>query len=260
MSSDNTQGLWAEYRRTGDQKLRDRLILTYAPLVKYVAGRLGTGLPAHVEEADLVSYGLIGLIGAIERFDPNREIKFETFAISRIRGAIIDELRALDWVPRSVRARARSIERAIGQFEAQHHRAPTDEEIAKKLEISSEELEESLDEISRSSIVALDELWTVSSTGDQVSLIDTIEDPGSVDPQRNLTDAELREAIAEAIASLPEREKIVVTLYYYEELTLREIGEVLGVTESRVSQLHTKAVLRLRGHLAGGTSSRPPRP
>ena len=257
MTTDDTQALWAAFRRTGDQAVRDRLILTYAPLVKYVAGRLGAGLPAHVDESDLVSYGLIGLIGAIERFEPAREIKFETFAISRIRGAIIDELRSLDWVPRSVRARAREIERAIGQLEAQLHRAPTDEEIAKKLDISGDELEESLDEISRSSIVALDELWTVSNTGDQVSLIDTIEDTGVVDPQRNLTDAELREAIAEAIASLPEREKIVVTLYYYEELTLREIGNVLDVTESRVSQLHTKAILRLRGHLAGGLAPSP---
>ena len=255
MSGDNIQALWASFLRTHDQGARDRLILTYAPLVKYVAGRLGAGLPAHVEESDLVSYGLIGLIGAIERYDPSREIKFETFAISRIRGAIIDELRALDWVPRSVRSRAREIERAIGQFEAQHHRAPSDEEIAEKLELTGDELEASLDEISRSSIVALDELWTMSSTGDQISLIDTIEDHDSVDPQRNLTEAELREAIAEAIASLPEREKIVVTLYYYEELTLREIGDVLGVTESRVSQLHTKAILRLRGHLAGGSSS-----
>lgn len=251
---DDTKALWSAYRRTGSNDARDRLILTYAPLVKYVAGRLGAGLPAHVEESDLVSYGLIGLIGAIERFDPAREIKFETFAISRIRGAIIDELRALDWVPRSVRSRAREIERAIGQLEAQLHRAPTDEEIAGKLDISHDDLEESLDEISRSSIVALDELWTVSNTGDQVSLIDTLEDTGSIDPQRNLTDAELREAIAGAIAGLPEREKIVVTLYYYEELTLREIGDVLGVTESRVSQLHTKAILRLRGHLAGGSS------
>ena len=175
---------------------------------------------------------------------------FETFAISRIRGAIIDELRALDWVPRSVRSRAREIERAIGQFEAQHHRAPTDEEIARKLELTGDELEESLDEISRSSIVALDELWTMSSTGDQISLIDTIEDHDSVDPQRNLTEAELREAIAKSIANLPEREKIVISLYYYEGLTLNEIGQVLGVTESRACQLHTKAVLQLRAKMS----------
>jgi RNA polymerase sigma factor for flagellar operon FliA len=248
---DETQSLWLEYRRTGDQKLRDRLILTYAPLVKYVAGRLGSGLPAHVDEGDLVSYGLLGLMGAIERFDPTREIKFETYAMARIKGQIIDELRAMDWVPRSVRARARDIERAITELEKKLERAPTDEEIAAKLGISTDELEESLTDIGRSSIAALDELWTVAGgDGDQVALIDTIEDDSAPDPQGTLSVTEQKEALAEAIALLPEREKLVVTLYYYEELTLREIGEVLSVTESRVSQLHTRAVLRLKAHLA----------
>jgi RNA polymerase sigma factor for flagellar operon FliA len=254
--TDETQGLWHEFRKSGDKAVRDRLILTYAPLVKYVAGRLGSGLPAHVDEGDLVSYGLLGLIGAIERYDPDRDVKFETYAISRIKGAIIDELRAMDWVPRSVRARARHIERAIGELEAKLHRAPTDDEIAGKLGIETEELEESLTEISRSSIAALDELWTISSSGgDQVALIDTIEDTQGPEPQSALAQTELKEALGEAIARLPEREKLVVTLYYYEELTLREIGEVLGVTESRVSQLHTKAVLRLKARLSGS----PPR-
>jgi len=251
VSAADTKGLWYEYRRTRDEKLRDRLILTYAPLVKYVAGRLGSGLPAHVEEGDLVSYGLLGLIGAIERYDPDRDVKFETYAIARIKGQIIDELRAMDWVPRSVRSRARDIERAIAELEAKVGRAPTDEEISGKLGISTDELEESLSEIARSSIAALDELWTVSgSGGDQVSLIDTIEDESAPDPEHTLSRTEQREAIADAIARLPEREKLVVTLYYYEELTLREIGEVLGVTESRVSQLHTKAILRLKAHIA----------
>ena len=154
--SEQTDALWATYKRTGDKSVRDRLILTYAPLVKYVAGRLGSGLPAHVDEGDLVSYGLLGLIGAIERFDPSRDIKFETYAISRIKGSIIDELRSMDWVPRSVRARARDIERAIGALEAKLMRAPTDEEIAQRLGISEGELDESLLEISRSSIAALD--------------------------------------------------------------------------------------------------------
>lgn len=245
------QQLWRDYRRTGDRQLRDRLILTYAPLVKYVAGRLGSGLPAHVDDEDLVSYGLLGLIGAIERFDPEREIKFETYAIGRIKGAIIDELRSLDWVPRSVRARAREIERAIGELEGKLARAPTDEEIAAKLGLSEEELDEALAEIGRTSIAALDELWTVSAGGDQISLIDTIEDEAGPSPTAALDETETREAIADAVSRLPEREKLVVTLYYYEELTLREIGEVLGVTESRVSQLHTKAVLRLKSRLAG---------
>jgi RNA polymerase sigma factor for flagellar operon FliA len=251
MSAEDTHALWLEFRRTHDQKLRDRLILTYAPLVKYVAGRLGSGLPAHVDEGDLVSYGLLGLIGAIERYEPDRDVKFETYAIARIKGAIIDELRALDWVPRSVRSRAREIERAVGELESKLGRAPEDAEIAGKIGITTDELEDSLTEISRTSIAALDELWTVSAGGDQIALIDTIEDESIPDPQQALGATELREAIGEAIARLPEREKLVVTLYYYEELTLREIGEVLGVTESRVSQLHTKAILRLKARLAG---------
>jgi len=242
--------LWQDYRRTGDRALRDRLILTYAPLVKFVAGRLGATLPSHVDEQDLVSYGLLGLIGAIERFDPSREIKFETYAIARIKGAIIDELRSLDWVPRSVRTRARQIERAIAELERTLMRAPTDAEIAEKVGITGEELEDSLTEISRTSIAALDEIWSPAG-GDQISLIDTIEDQSGPNPEVSLEQTELKEALGEAISRLPEREKLVVTLYYYEELTLREIGEVLGVTESRVSQLHTKAVLRLKARLSG---------
>ena len=246
--------LWQEYREKRDKAVRDRLILTYAPLVKYVAGRLGSSLPAHVDEGDLVSYGLLGLIGAIERYDPDRDIKFETYAIARIRGAIIDELRALDWVPRSVRSRARQIERAIGELEAKLGRAPTDEEIAAKVGVTVDELDSSLTDISRSSIAALDELWSVSGDGDQVSLLDTLEDDTIAQPAEVLDETETREALADAIARLPEREKLVVTLYYYEELTLREIGEVLGVTESRVSQLHTKAILRLKSRLAGASA------
>jgi RNA polymerase sigma factor FliA len=259
VAQDETQALWREYKQKKDQATRDRLILTYAPLVKYVAGRLGSGLPAHVDENDLVSYGLLGLIGAIERFDPDRDIKFETYAIARIKGSIIDELRAMDWVPRSVRSRARDIERAIGELERKLMRAPTDEEIAEKLGVTTDELNDSLSEIGRSSIAALDELWTISSGGggDQVALIDTIEDTQGPEPQSELAQTELKEALGEAIARLPEREKLVVTLYYYEELTLREIGEVLGVTESRVSQLHTKAILRLKARLAGSPAREP---
>jgi RNA polymerase sigma factor for flagellar operon FliA len=251
----DTNVLWKEYKRTGERALRDRLILTYAPLVKYVAGRLGSGLPAHVEEGDLVAYGLLGLMGAIDRFDPSRDIKFETYAIARIKGSIIDELRSMDWVPRSVRARARDIERAIAELEARLTRAPTDEEIADKLGITEEEFQDSLLAISRSSIAALDELWaSPGSSGDAVALIDTIEDPQAAEPQSAMDQTELREALGEAISRLPEREKLVVTLYYYEELTLREIGEVLGVTESRVSQLHTKAILRLKARLSSSVA------
>jgi RNA polymerase sigma factor for flagellar operon FliA len=226
-------------------------VVAYSPLVKYVAGRMSSGLPSHVEEADLISYGLGGLISAIERFDLAREIKFETYAIPRIRGAIIDELRSMDWVPRSVRARAREFERTNMKLEARLQRAPSDEEMATELEITIEDFQDALLQISNSTILALDELWTVSdSTGDQVSLLDTLPDRGAPDPQAIVDQGELRDRIADAIAALPEREKLVVALYYYENLTLREIGEVLGVTESRVSQLHTKAVLRLRSKLA----------
>ncbi len=244
--------LWRRYKDEGDQGARERLVLAYAPLVKYVAGRMSSGLPAHVEEADLISYGLLGLISAIERFDPSREIRFETFAITRIKGSIIDELRSLDWVPRSVRARAREIERANAKLEHQLQRAPNDKEMAEALEMSVEEFQDSLVKISNSSVVALDELWTVSdSSGDSVSLLDTIQDESAVDPADEMDLTDMRDRLADAIARLPEREKLVVALYYYENLTLREIGEVLGVTESRVSQLHTKAVLRLKSRLQG---------
>jgi RNA polymerase sigma factor FliA len=242
--------LWRRYKGDADEQSRERLVLAYSPLVKYVAGRMAASLPAHVEEADLISYGLVGLISAVERFDPDREIKFETFAISRIKGAIIDELRSLDWVPRSVRARAREIERVNARLEHELKRAPTDAEMAAALEMSVDEFQDALLQISNSSVVALDELWTLSdSSGDQVSLLDTIHDPNAPDPARVLDAGEMRERVADEIAHLPEREKLVVALYYYENLTLREIGEVLGVTESRVSQLHTKAILRLKSRL-----------
>ena len=243
--------LWRRFKASGDERARERLVVAYSPLVKYVAGRMSSGLPAHVEEADLISYGLVGLISAISRFDLSREIKFETYAIPRIRGAIIDELRSLDWVPRSVRARAREIERANTKLEARLQRAPTDEEMADELEIGVDDFQDALLQISNSTIVALDELWSASdSSGDSVSLLDTIADSDAPDPQAIVDQGELRDRIADAIAALPEREKLVIALYYYENLTLREIGEVLGVTESRVSQLHTKAVLRLRSKLS----------
>jgi RNA polymerase sigma factor for flagellar operon FliA len=243
--------LWRRYKGSGDVHARERLVVAYSPLVKYVAGRMASGLPAHVEESDLISYGLVGLINAIERFELEREIKFETYAITRIKGSIIDELRSLDWVPRSVRARAREIERANAKLEHQLQRAPTDEEMAAELKMGVEDFQDALVQISNSTIAALDELWSVSdSSGDAVSLLDTLTDESAPDPAAVMDQTDLKDRVADAIARLPEREKLVVALYYYENLTLREIGEVLGVTESRVSQLHTQAVLRLRGRLA----------
>jgi RNA polymerase sigma factor for flagellar operon FliA len=241
---------WRLYKEFGDSRARDRLILAYSPLVKYVAGRMSSGLPAHIEEGDLVSYGLLGLIGALERFDPSRNIKFETYAVPRIKGSIIDELRALDWVPRSVRSWARKVEAAITELENRLTRAPTDEETAEALGIRNDEYQDILNQISCASVVALDEFWDSSGPGqDKVNLIDTIEDSDAPDPSRAYRIRVVKETLTLAIERLPERERIVIGLYYYEGLTLKEIGEVLGVTESRVSQLHTKAVLRLRGRI-----------
>lgn len=239
--------LWRAYKTTGDERARERLVVAYSPLVKYVVGRMRVNLPAHVDESELISYGLTGLVGAVQRFDPSRDIKFETYAVTRIRGAVVDELRTMDWVPRSVRARAREIERANQRLEMKLQRAPTDEEIAAELEMTPEEFQDRLLQISNSNLVALDEMWrTGDGNGDQVSLLETLPDNHAVDPEEAVDRNEVRDRIADAIAALPDREKLVIALYYYENLTLREIGEVLGVTESRVSQLHTKAVLRLR--------------
>jgi RNA polymerase sigma factor for flagellar operon FliA len=190
--------LWRRYKDDRDEKARERLVLAYAPLVKYVAGRMSSGLPSHVEESDLISYGLLGLISAIERFEPEREIKFETFAITRIKGSIIDELRSLDWVPRSVRTKAREIEKANAKLEHQLHRAPTDQEMAQELGVEIDDFQDSLVRISNSSVVALDELWTVSdSSGDQVSLLDTIQDPQAADPATEMDTTEMKDRLAD---------------------------------------------------------------
>lgn len=242
--------LWLELKSEQSQDARDKLILHFSPLVKYVAGRISANLPQNVESADLVSYGIFGLIDAIEKFDLSREIKFETYAMSRIKGAIIDELRALDWVPRSVRHRSKELENAYIVLENRFKRVPTDEEVAEELSISIKDLHNLLTQLSYTSVVALEELWAVGSDKeDKVSLIDTIEDHNSSDPSDIFELSEMKEILADAIDRLPEREKIVIALYYYESLTLREIGEVLSVTESRVSQLHTKAVIRLKAKL-----------
>lgn len=243
---DELTALWQEFKRSHAAEARERLILHYAPLVKYVASRVATGLPASVEQADLVSYGMFGLIDALEKFEPARGNKFETYAIPRIKGAIIDELRAMDWVPRSVRFKAREIERAYSDLESMLKRAPTEKEVAARLGFTLTELHEVINQISFVSVLALDELLSVGSDrGEQVSLLDTLADKGS-DVSMGLEGQEMRGLLAAAINSLSEREKIVVTLYYFEGLTLAEIGEILGVTESRVCQIHTKAVNQLR--------------
>jgi RNA polymerase sigma factor for flagellar operon FliA len=243
--------LWKEFKETKDPPLRERLILHYSPLVKYVAGRVGAGLPPNIEQADLVSYGIFGLIDAIEKFDISRAIKFETYAISRIKGAIIDELRAIDWIPRSVRYKAREVEKAYAALEARLHRTPTESEVAGELGIALDDLHAIFSQVSFVNVIALDELLNVGGErGDKLSLVDTLEDTKAEDPVAAFESEETKYLLARAINTLPEREKIVVTLYYYEGLTLAEIGQVLGVTESRICQMHTKAVLQLRGTLA----------
>ena len=237
---------WDAFKASGDGEAREKLILHYAPLVKYVASRVATGLPSSVDQSDLVSYGMFGLIDALEKFEPGRGNKFETYAIPRIKGAIIDELRAMDWVPRSIRFKARELEKAQADLEAMLKRQPSEEELAERLGISRRELHDMLTQISFVSVLALDEVVSAGADrGEQVSLIDTLADKG-IDPTGGVESQETRGLLAAAINSLSEREKIVVTLYYFEGLTLAEIGEILGVTESRVCQIHTKAVGGLR--------------
>ncbi len=248
---DSLAQLWSAYKDDGDTHAREQLILHYAPLVKYVAGRVGVGLPSNVDPADLVSNGMFGLIDAIERYDPERANKFETYAVTRIRGAIIDELRSLDWVPRSVRQKARDVERAYSTLQTDLGRTPTDEEVADELTISVKSLRQIFRQVSYVHVAALDELMSVGGEkSDRVTLGDTLVDDRVEDPVSAFEAEETKGILGEAVSMLNDREKIVISLYYYEGMTLSEIGQVLGVTESRASQLHTRAVLQLRGKLA----------
>ena len=242
--------LWEEFKATGSLDARNRLVVHYAGLVKYVAGRLSAGLPNNIEQADLVSYGMFGLIDAINKFEPSRGNKFETYAMSRIRGSIIDELRSIDWVPRSLRAKARAVEKAYTKLEHELLRTPSDAEVAEELNTTEEELQDVFTQISFFGLVALEETLSVGADrSESVTLGDTIPDPG-LGPVGAFEVEETKQILAQALNRLPEREKFVLTLYYYESLTLGEIGGILGITESRVCQIHTKAVIQLRSKLA----------
>lgn len=240
------EGLWATFKENFDPAIREKLILHYSPLVKYVAGRVGAGLPRSVDQNDLASYGLFGLIEAIDRFEPERGFKFETYAINRIKGAILDELRALDWVPRSVRSRARVIETGITELEHRLQRNPTEDELATHIDMDVRDLRDTLAEIGRSGIAALDELVSGES---QTSMGEMLADSSGVSPESAFQAEETRQGLLDAVNRLPNRERLVVTLYYYEGMTLAEIGEVLGVTESRVCQIHAKTMMSLRNRL-----------
>ena len=243
--------LWCAFRSSRDQRIRERLILHYSPLVKYVAGRIGSGLPSSVELSDLVSYGIFGLIDAIEKFEPERAVKFESYAMTRIRGAILDGLRANDWIPRSLRHKARDVQNAYAALQSRLHRTPTEAEVAAELGVTETQLHAIVQQLSYVNVVALDEFLTPSGDGGTgLSLRETLADVHAEDPVAAAEAVEVRRLLASAIAALPPREQTVVTLYYYEHLKLAEIGRVLGVTESRVCQLHTRAVLQLRARLA----------
>ena len=244
--------LWIKYRKTRDMSIRETFIKQYAPLVKYVAGKVAVGMPQNVEFDDLVGFGVFGLLDAIDKFDPEKNVKFKTYAVTRIRGAIFDELRSIDWVPRSVRQKTREVEDAIGSLEARLGRTATDQEVAGALGVSEEEYLKTLQKISGTSMLSINEVWYSGDDNDKVSIGDSIESPSSLNPEVIAERDEIRRVIVEAINELPEKEKKILVLYYFEDLTLREIGQVLDVTESRVSQLHTKAIMRLRLKLRGG--------
>lgn len=241
--------LWKKYKRTKSRLLQEEIVRKYLYLVKYVAGRVAIGLPPNVEFNDLVSYGILGLFDAIEKYDVSQGNKFETYGVSRIRGAIMDELRKLDWAPRLLRKRAREIERKMRELEDRNGRAATEEELARSLKMSVEDLNGIYSELNSTTFLSLDEVWQNDDGNKPISRLQTVEDSLITDQFSYVHQGEVKELLTQAIDQLPEKEKLVIVLYYYENLTLREIGEVLNVSESRVCQIHTKVVLRLRSHL-----------
>ncbi len=241
-------GLWSEFKRAGARATRNQLVEHYSPFVRYVAGRVMAGLPRHFDEDDLMSYGIIGLIDAIDRFEPDRNLRFETYAIPRIKGAIIDELRSIDWVPRSVRSKARAVEQAITHLESTLRRTPTEAEVAAELEMTSADFHAALRKISSAGVIALDDVPRGGDRSERMTFGDSLPDR-SFGPMDSLEAKESKKALFEAVEGLPDRERTVLTMYYYGGLTLTEIGIVLGVTESRVCQIHTKVLRQLRSKL-----------
>lgn len=238
---------WRRFRRDRERASRDQLVLAYCPLVKHVAGRLASRMPAHVDVADLVAYGLAGLVEAVERYDPERGVQFETYAGLRIRGAIIDALRALDWVPRAVRDEGRAIEHASADLLTRLQRLPTDAELADELALDAGQLDASLDRVARSRMVALDEPWY--SGGGETSVMtlgDSLADPHAADPSALATASDLPERVAAAVLELSARQQTILALRHHQGLTFGEIGEVFSVGESRISQIHAKTMLQLR--------------
>jgi len=241
--------LWIEFRKTESIQLRDAFIRQYMPLVKYVAGKVSVGMPGSVEFDDLVGFGQFGLLDAIEKYDPSKNVKFKTYAVTRIRGAIFDELRQIDWVPRSVRQKSREIEDAINTLEARLGRTASDAEIAESLGVSEDDYHRIIMKVSGTSVLSLSDVWHGGDGSANTSIGDSIESPSSMNPDAIVEREEIKRVIVQAINELPEKEKMVIVLYYHEDLTFKEIGQVLNVSESRISQLHTKANLRMRAKL-----------
>ena len=228
---------------------REEVIKRYSPMIKYVANRIAMRLPPHIEVDDLISVGVLGLMDAISKYDSSRGAKFKTYAEFRVRGAILDELRALDWVPRSIRQKASAVEKVVRSLEAKLRRLPEDEEVAKEMDLTLDQFYRTIDETKSVPVFSLEDLGIAKESGEQQSLLDCLAGKVDADPQTQIRLIELKEIIAKAIDTLPEKERLMVSLYYYEELTMKEIGTVLDITESRVSQIHSKAVLHLRTKL-----------
>lgn len=241
--------MWKKFKRTKSPQLREEIVKKYLYLVKYVAGRVAIGLPPNVEFNDLVSYGILGLFDAITKYDVSQGNKFETYAVSRIRGSIMDELRKLDWAPRLLRKRAREIDKKCKELEEKNGRMATDTELAKALNMSTEHLMSIYSDLNSTTFLSLDEVWQNDDGNKPISRLQTIEDSLVTNQFNYVHQNEIKELLATAIEDLPEKEKLVIVLYYYENLTLREIGEILDVSESRVCQIHTKVITRLRSHL-----------
>ncbi|MBT3316970.1 FliA/WhiG family RNA polymerase sigma factor [bacterium] len=242
----NQEKMWDKFIDNGSEFARKQLVESYIRLVNYVAGRMSIGLPHYVDKDDLVSAGLLGLIQAVDKFDPRREIKFETYAIPRIRGAILDELRRQDWFPRSLRKKARSLEQIYTKLEKELGRSATDQEVADELNISRTDLTQMIDQVALATIVSLDAETNSDSEDGSTTLGECLPDKKCEDIEQVISEKQMRRLIAGGLEELPEKEQLVLVLYYYEDLTLKEIGEVLEVTESRVCQIHTKAIIRLR--------------
>jgi len=228
---------------------REEVIKRYSPMIKYVANRIAMRLPPHIEVDDLISVGVLGLMDAISKYDSTRGAKFKTYSEFRVRGAILDELRSMDWVPRSIRQKASKVDKVVQGLQAKLRRTPEDEEVAKEMGLSLDQFHETLNETKSIPIFSLEDLGIAKESGDQQSLLDCLAGKADADPQTQVRLVELKEIIAKAIDALPEKERLMVSLYYYEELTMKEIGAVLDITESRVSQIHSKAVYRLRTKL-----------